>query len=220
MADVDFSDKRFRSKFETELKKLQQALKDCDETDEELTQMIADFKATMNRTRGATSMVVRLTEQMVANRNQRLSIIGKIHALKKDVIEREIKLADKAALQEASAASGGSGAISPDMLSKLQLMLIVPGGCNITLEPYNADELLNQRIEEKEKPVTAEDLPTDFNVGDIVSDPEGNLWEVGAEEVIDLEDTAALVVMEPEGEDVPPYAKLKDGTLVLVAEIG
>ena len=58
-----------------------------------------------------------MTEQIISNRTQRLALIKELRALKKDVIEREIKLAEKT--DEQSLTSGVAG-VTADLLSRLQ----------------------------------------------------------------------------------------------------
>ena len=85
---VDFSDKRFRSDFEAEKKRILAAIKDCEAMDKELTTTCGELKQSMSRARGAASLVVRMTEQIISNRNHRLALIKELRALKRDVLER------------------------------------------------------------------------------------------------------------------------------------
>ena len=53
---VDFSDKRFRSDFEAEKKRILAAIKDCEAMDKELTTTCGELKQSMSRARGAASL--------------------------------------------------------------------------------------------------------------------------------------------------------------------
>ena len=172
----------------------------------------------MNRNRGAASLVVRMTEQIISNRNLRLSLIKELRALKKDVIEREIKLAEKA--DGATAAAGATG-ITAALLTHLQGILLIPGATASVLEPAHAPEEKTAASDpEPEAPVEEEtELPDEIRVGDIVSDPEGNLWVIGEDGAEETGLVAKEIFPEPENDGVP-YAILEDGRTVLLVDIG
>ena len=214
---VDFSDKRFRSDFEAEKKRILAAIKDCEAMDKELTTTCTQLKQSMNRVRGAASLVVRMTEQIISNRNHRLALIKELRALKRDVLEREIKLAEKE--DEAGKLINASG-VSAALLSHLQAVILAPGGGAALLEPAS------QPVAEEKQPAAASEeaveeeqqIPTEIRVGDIVSDPSGNLWVITEEGAEPAETQADVVVTEPESGE-QPYAIMADGRLVLVVDI-
>jgi hypothetical protein len=209
---VDFGDKRFRSDFKPERDRVLSAIRDCEALDADLTGTIASLKLNMARTRGAASLVVRMTEQVIANRNLRLSLIKELRALKRDVIEREIKLAEKT--DDAQKGAGASG-ITAELLSRLQAIILVPGGGAMTLEPPN----YAAPAEKNEELVEELDLPDELRIGDVVCDPNGNLWVIGDEGAEETGLRAAEVYPEPSDQQVP-YAILEDGRTVLVVDIG
>lgn len=219
---VDFNDKRFRSDFKAERDRLLAAIRDCEALDKDLNTTCNELRQTMNRTRGAASLVVRMTEQIISNRTQRLALIKELRALKKDVIEREIKLAEKT--DEQSLTSGVAG-VTAELLSRLQSIILVPGvGAASTLEPPplsdSPDETHPGEPEKNEQPdgEAEDELPDEIRVGDIVSDPDGNLWVIGEEGAEETGLRAAEV--HPDPDDGVPYAILEDGRTVLLVDIG
>ena len=215
---TDYSDKRFRSDFKAESTRILSAIRECEQLDETLNSTVNDLRAGMNRNRGAASLVVRMTEQIISNRNLRLSLIKELRALKKDVIEREIKLAEKA--DGATAAAGATG-ITAALLTHLQGILLIPGATASVLEPAHAPEEKTAASDpEPEAPVEeATELPDEIRVGDIVSDPEGNLWVIGEDGAEETGLVAKEIFPEPENDGVP-YAILEDGRTVLLVDIG
>ena len=215
---TDYSDKRFRSDFKAESTRILSAIRECEQLDETLNSTVNDLRAGMNRNRGAASLVVRMTEQIISNRNLRLSLIKELRALKKDVIEREIKLAEKA--DGATAATGATG-ITAALLTHLQGILLIPGATASVLEPAHAPEEKTAASDpEPEAPVEEEtELPDEIRVGDIVSDPEGNLWVIGEDGAEETGLVAKEIFPEPENDGVP-YAILEDGRTVLLVDIG
>ena len=215
---TDYSDKRFRSDFKAESTRILSAIRECEQLDETLNSTVNDLRAGMNRNRGAASLVVRMTEQIISNRNLRLSLIKELRALKKDVIEREIKLAEKA--DGATAAAGATG-ITAALLTHLQGILLIPGATASVLEPAHAPEETTAASDpEPEAPVEEEtELPDEIRVGDIVSDPEGNLWVIGEDGAEETGLVAKEIFPEPENDGVP-YAILEDGRTVLLVDIG
>ena len=215
---TDYSDKRFRSDFKAESTRILSAIRECEQLDETLNSTVNDLRAGMNRNRGAASLVVRMTEQIISNRNLRLSLIKELRALKKDVIEREIKLAEKA--DGATAAAGATG-ITAALLTHLQGILLIPGATASVLEPAHAPEEKTAASDpEPETPVEEEtELPDEIRVGDIVSDPEGNLWVIGEDGAEETGLVAKEIFPEPENDGVP-YAILEDGRTVLLVDIG
>ena len=209
---IDFSDKRFRSDFEAERKRILAAIKDCETMDQELTTTCTELKQSMNRVRGAASLVVRMTEQIISNRNHRLALIKELRALKRDVLEREIKLAEK---EDESGKMVGASGVSAALLSHLQAVILVPGGGASLLEPAGVAESTPE--ENQGEPPSAE-IPEEIRVGDIVSDPEGNLWVITEDGAEPAEAQADVVVDQPENGEAP-YAILADGRLVLVVDI-
>ena len=215
---TDYSDKRFRSDFKAESTRILSAIRECEQLDETLNSTVNDLRAGMNRNRGAASLVVRMTEQIISNRNLRLSLIKELRALKKDVIEREIKLAEKA--DGATAAVGATG-ITAALLTHLQGILLIPGATASVLEPAHAPEEKTAASDpEPEAPVEEEtEIPDEIRVGDIVSDPEGNLWVIGEDGAEETGLVAKEIFPEPENDGVP-YAILEDGRTVLLVDIG
>ena len=211
---TDYNDKRFRSDFKAERDRLLAAIRDCEALDKELTTTVADLRQSMNRVRGAASLVVRMTEQIISNRNLRLSLIKELRALKRDVIEREIKLAEKG---DESNAAGGASAVTAALLAHLQSVILIPGGGASVLEPPTAVGTSEEKTPEAEESEGME-LPDEIRVGDIVSDPDGNLWVIGEEGAEETGLRAAEVYPEPE--DGVPYALMEDGRTVLVVDIG
>lgn len=220
---IDFSDRRFRSDFEAEKKRILTAIKECESTDKELTQTLGELRVGMARVRGAASLVVRLTEQLISNRNQRLSLIKELRALKRDVLEREIRLAEKAVDIQSGKEQNG---VTAELLSRLQLVLSsVPGGAPANLlEPIqDPDALIAGRLvpvpASAPEPDAPDALPEDIHDGDTVSDASGQLWTVtpdGAEP----SDLAAAEVFPDGIAGSPPCARLEDGSYVLVVEVG
>lgn len=216
---VDFNDKRFRSDFKAERDRILAAIRDCESLDKDLNDTVTSLKAGMQRNRGAASLVVRMTEQIISNRNLRLSLIKELRALKRDVIEREIKLAEKEGEQNATAGAAG---VTAALLAHLQSVILTPGSNTSTLEPppviaeTTAGAVEPQKTEEE---IAEElELPDEIRPGDIVSDPEGNLWVIGD----DGAEETGLMAAEcyPEPEEGVPYAILQDGRTVLVVDIG
>ena len=210
---TDYNDKRFRSDFKAECNRLLAAIRDCEALDTELTTTVADLRKSMNRVRGAASLVVRMTEQIISNRNLRLSLIKELRALKRDVIEREIKLAEKG---DESNAAGGASAVTAALLAHLQSVILMPGSGASVLEPPTAAGAAEEKTQEAE--AESAELPDEIRVGDIVSDPDGNLWVVGEDGAEETGLRAAEVYSEPE--DGVPYALMEDGRTVLVVDIG
>ena len=213
---TDYSDKRFRSDFKAESTRILSAIRECEQLDETLNSTVNDLRAGMNRNRGAASLVVRMTEQIISNRNLRLSLIKELRALKKDVIEREIKLAEKS--DDAQINAGANG-VTAALLAHLQAAILVPGAGASLLEPAPVAATTGtqeKNVETEEEPL---ELPDEIRVGDIVSDPEGNLWVIGEEGAEETGLQAAEIHPEPDDGAVP-YALLEDGRTVLVVDIG
>lgn len=210
---TDYSDKRFRSDFKPERDRLLAAIRDCENMDKDLTATVGELKKNMARVRGAASLVVRMTEQIISNRNLRLSLIKELRSLKRDVLEREIKLAERSDDVQGNAAASG---ITAALLSQLQAMILIPGAGAALLEPPQAASAPEA---EAQAEAEAEALPDELRVGDIVSDPDGALWVIGEDGAEALDAKAAEVHPEPEDGGVP-YALLEDGRTVLVVDIG
>jgi hypothetical protein len=212
---TDYSEKRFRSDFKAERDRILAAIRECEELDTTLNSTVTDLRASMNRNRGAASLVVRMTEQIISNRNLRLALIKELRALKKDVIEREIKLAEKT---DAAGAVAGATGITAALLAHLQGVLLVPGATASVLEP--AHEKNDPAVPEPEAPAEEEEgLPDELRVGDIVCDPDGNLWVLGEEGAEETALRAKEHFPDPEDGTVP-YAILEDGRTVLLVDIG
>jgi septum formation inhibitor MinC len=213
---VDFNDKRFRSDFKAERDRILAAIRDCEALDKDLNETVTELKKSMQRVRGAASLVVRMTEQIISNRNLRLSLIKELRALKRDVIEREIKLAEKEGEQSATAGAAG---VTAALLAHLQSVILTPGSNTSTLEPPPETAAVVAPAEKSEEEVAEElELPDEIRPGDIVSDPEGNLWVIGDD---GAEETGLLAAeCYPEPDEGVPYAILEDGRTVLVVDIG
>ena len=220
---VDFGDKKFRSDFKAEQTRVLNAIRDVEATETSLSQQIKDLSANMHRVRGAASLVIRLNEQLTASRNLKLSLIKELRATKKDVIDRDIKLAEKSAEADAASRMGG---VSAELLSRMQMVLLAPGATVSILEPGHgsADDLIAARVGGTVASAPAETtgeeaaLPEEIREGDTFSDPEGNLWVLGEDGAEQLGATAEEVFPDGAG-DLPPYARLSDGRFVLVADI-
>lgn len=212
-----FEDKRFRSDFKAERDRVLKALRECEELDGHLTETLNDLRGSMRRDRTSASLTVRLTEQQIANRNQRLALIKELASLKKDVLDREFRLAKEAG-DGADHRQGPTAAT----LHYFQSVLLEPGSALLILEPGDADEIIARRMGDPEgSPAVqnGEDAPpeVEFREGDLVSDTEGNVFVIGAE---GLEGTGARAteLFLDTGDD-PAYAVLEDGRHVLVVEI-
>lgn len=201
------------------------ALRECEELDQHLTTTLNELRGAIRRDRGAASLSVRLTEQQIANRNQRLALIKELSHLKKDVLDREFRLAKEAG--DAQQKAEGPNAA---LLQHFQGLLLGPGATLVVLEPGlpDADALIAQRAgleaapAEPVAPLPAEAeapaaLKTAVEPGDVVSDPDGKLWVVTEDGVEDAEATAAHVELNTG--DEPAYAVLEDGRRVLVVEL-
>jgi len=231
---VDFNDRRFRSDFKPERDRIMKAIRDCEELDKTLSEMIKNLREGMARNRGAASAMIRMTEQQISNRNQRLSLIKELRSLKKDVLERDIKLAEKS-----DPANQGASGVTAELLKRLQIILLAPGATTSTLEPVEADAdaaiaaRLGEDIEEPAAPdlsqeavadVEDEDnpeIPDEVREGDIVSDTDGELWLVGEDGIVKFQEDGVVVedlFLETEN-DRPAYARLSDGRYVLVVEL-
>lgn len=214
---TDYSDKKFRSDFKAERDRILAAIRECEELDNTLNSTVNDLRGSMQRTRGAASLVVRMTEQIISNRNLRLALIKELRALKKDVIEREIKLAEKG---DAAGVLAGAAGVTAALLAHMQNVLLIPGSTASVLEPPSCMEKTVANEPEPETPdIEDEELPDEIRVGDIVSDPDGRLWVIGEEGAEETGLLAAEVYPEPEDGSVP-YALLEDGRTVLVVDIG
>lgn len=211
---VDFKDKRFRPTFEAEQKRILTAIRDCEVLDEDLNETYTTMKTNSARVRGAFGLMARLSEQIIANRNHRLALIKELRVTKRDVAEREISLAVKEA--ELGAGSGQSG-VSAALLKHLQALILVPGSIASFMEPAVPHEPPPEPPGEPE-PADFE-IPTEIRVGDVVSDPEGELWIVTEEGAERINLRAAATVADPE-DGSPPHAILEDGRYVLMADIG
>ena len=206
---VDFSDKKFRSTFDLEKRRLTAAINDCEALDKTLNETCEGLRGSMTRNRGAASLLCRMTEQLIANRNHRLALVKELRALKKDIIEREIKLAEKTV--EASKDNIASG-VTHALLDRLQAIILVPGASASLMEP-DFEETASSEVSNPDIP----ELSSDINIGDIVSDGEGNLWvinEDGAEQL-------GVKAAEMHTEDNLPfaYAVTEDGRHVLIVDI-
>ena len=211
---VDFSDKKFRSTFDAEKTRILAAIRDCEALDNDLTTMLTDMRAGMNRIRGSASLVIRITEQVVSNRNHRLSLIKELRGLKKDVIDREIRLAEKEADLTALTAVGS---VNAQLLAQLQSIILVPGSTAALLEPtaFTTGPAAEEEVVADGDTGVSFELPDELRIGDIVADPEGNLYvitEDGAED-------AGMLAAELHPDDERPYAVLADGRAVLIVDI-
>jgi hypothetical protein len=207
---VNFTDKKFRSDFKAEQTRILNAIKDCETLDLELNTLLKDLKSTMNRTKGAASLVVRLTEQVIANRNHKLSLIKELRITKKDVIDREIKLAEKETDMTNNTAVNG---VNAELLKYFQSTLLVENIASKMLEP---DEAIENDVSPNTEETSVE-LSTEINIGDIVSDSDGNLFIINEDDVEDIGLKAESVNLTPD-EGVPLHAILADGRIVLVVE--
>ena len=211
---TDFSDKKFRSTFDTEKRRLMAAIADCEALDKQLSTTCDDLRASMSRVRGAASLVCRMTEQIIANRNHRLALIKELRTLKRDIIEREIRLAEKT--DETNKSNGASG-LTAALLERLQAIILIPGASSLLMEPDNGslDEPVTPISQEPEAGMP--DLPSEINIGDIVSDVNGMLWVINDDGAEQLGVTADKVI---DGPEIPQsYAVTQDGRYVLVVDI-
>lgn len=211
-----FEDKRFRSDFKAERDRVLKALRECEELDAHLTATLNDLRTAMRRDRTAANLSVRLTEQQISNRNQRLALIKELAALKKDVLEREFKLA-----KEAGDAADRREGPTAATLQHLQSMLLSPGATLLILEPGDADSAIARRMGDPGGS-PADHRETDppeveFREGDMVSDPAGNVFVIGTEGLEDAGVRAAEVFLDT-GDD-PAYAVLEDGRRIIVVEV-
>jgi hypothetical protein len=191
------------------------AIADCEALDKQLSTTCDDLRASMSRVRGAASLVCRMTEQIIANRNHRLALIKELRTLKRDIIEREIRLAEKT--DEGNKAAGASG-VTAALLDRLQAIILVPGSSSLIMEPMG-DMNVDIPVENSVPDIDAgmPDLPTDINIGDIVSDVTGMLWVINDDGAEQLGVQADKVI---DGPEVPQsYAITQDGRYVLVVDI-
>ena len=228
---VDYSDKKYRSDFDAERKRLLAAIKSCNELDVKLTTLCDDLRANMTKTRGAGSLLARFTEQQISNRNQHITLIKELRNLRKDVIDREIKLAAQEvaanAADKAATQGRGNGAISPELLASLQAIILVPGAAASILEPADVpDDGHQQTVEQAQAGETGNDgdtgaikvpnslppegdmsyyddmeLSGEIAVGDIVSDREGTLWAIAESGEAEPVGATALRVVVDTGRD-------------------
>jgi hypothetical protein len=215
------TDKKFRSDFKSERERILSLDREAKALDTSLLAMIERLKVDMTRVRGAGGLMVRLTEQLLSNRNLRLQLVKELRSTKRDVIDREIRLAQLQ--QEAGIAEASIGATA-DLLKLLQDRLLTPttGADVVTLEPgdydeISADEMIRLRLDGPDA-LPEHTVPTEVNEGDTVCDAKGQLWILGPEglEAAGLE-AEELILDPPEG--TLPYARLSDGSLVLVVEV-
>ena len=210
------TDKKFRSDFRPERERLAAMEKDAKVLDLALGEMIAKLSVDAARGRGAGGLLVRMTEQLLGNRNHRLQVVREMRSLRRDVVDREIRLG--ALQQEAGVAEAVAGA-SAALLRMLQGSLLGPA-C-VTLEPgeygaLDADEEIRQRLGTPAPEVHA--IPDDVREGDTVSDSRGRLWVLGPDGLEEAGGEAEEVVLDPP-EGVPPHARLQGGELVLVVNV-
>ena len=210
---VDFTNKRFRSDFDSERKRFLAAIKDCETLDKDLTETKAQLQQNMARTRGAASLVVRITEQIISNRNQRVTLIKELKSLRKDIVDREIRLAVNE--QDQIAADTTTG-VTAALLAHLQSLPLIRGGVSSILDPIDASHI-HSHPPAAESPVNMLDpveSEDEFNLapGDIVSDMTGKIWVItddgGAEET----STQAAEIFDT-------YAVLEDGRQVVLVDI-
>jgi hypothetical protein len=222
MAIADYSDKKFRASYQAETKRILEAIRECEALDKRLNELLDKLYPTMDRARGAAALVVRTTEQVISNRNQRLALIKELKATKKDMADREIKIAQQ---DDAAKNDERASGVNASLLQSIQTML--KGGtapAAAMLDPVGGDEPKNEGAalpspaaalepyeEEEER-----ELPADISVGDTVSDPQGNLWVVGENgaERADVQAEEVYPDAEPQ-----PYAVMADGRLILVVDI-
>jgi hypothetical protein len=216
---VDYSEKRFRSDFKAERDRVISAIRECEELDKELTTSLTGLRRDMNRVRGAASLVVRLTEQQIANRNQRLALVKELRLLKRDVLEREIKLAQLGSDQAVA------GAVSAELLRRLQGLILGQGLSHEMLEPGELDDLIAAQLvgDAPEEVAPEEVAPEDGTEeqpeeGSIIADQDGNTWVVGPDGLEPAGVGVEELDLEPEdGSDA--FAILVDGSVVPVYEI-
>jgi hypothetical protein len=226
--------KYLRSDFKPELTRILSAIRDCEMLDKMLDGFIKSFTiesrqhpGTAMIGRGAGGMVVRLTEQIISNRAQRLALVSKLHSIKKDVIDRDYRLAKATVDTEVVKETAATAAL----LKMLQVHLMLQQPSAFTLEPFagsDLDDAADSRIgsivgESSSETGEAgeawpDGLPEDYSEGDTVCDAEGSLWIVGPEGAESADSRAEVVFLEPP-DGTPPYARLEDGRLVLVFDI-
>jgi len=214
------TDKRFRSDFRAERERLLALEKESKSLDESLMSSIELLRKDAARVRGAGGLMVRLTEQLMSNRNLRLQITKELRSLRRDVVDREIRLASLQ--QDAKTTQSVIGATA-ELLKLLQVQVLTPdsGAGTLTLEPgdyveVDADEAIRLRLgapgEEGEP-----ELPSEVTEGDTVADPTGKLWVLGADGLEVAGGEAEEVFLDPP-DGLPPYARLEGGQLVLVVQ--
>lgn len=204
---VNFSDKKLRPDFKAESKRLLDAIRDCETLDRDLTTTYNQLKDGMARNRGAASLMIRTSEQIISNRSHRLMLIKELRALKKDVIDREIRLVEN---ENESAALAQAGGVSAALLSYLQSTVLTPGASSAMLEPSTAATAAPE-------PPTPETV--DVSVGDVVCDMKGNLWVVGNDGNAEPTDLRAERIVGSPEDGSAPHAVLEDGRHVLLVEI-
>jgi hypothetical protein len=233
--EVDFGQRRLRSEFKPELTRLLAGIHDCDATEKELGELMSNLLTSsrhdpaagrsLSRDRGAGSLYVRALEQRVSNRSLRASLVKALFTIKRDVLEREIKLLDLGS----QAAGGAAGTVGAALLALLQERFLTPReGARSVMEPpdswgNNADAIINGRLGPEPEtvappPLEPIGLPAGASEGDTICDPQGDLWVLGPAGAEPAGSRAEEIFLEP-GDDLPPYARLSDGRLVLVFEV-
>jgi hypothetical protein len=220
---MEFSDKKLRSDFRAERDRVLRALAECEKLDGQMTEMLDTLRASLKRAGGggASSLFVRVSEQQIANRNQRLALIKELSVLKRDILDREFRLTKE---EKASGAAGGNGtAVGPALLAHLQSVLLGPGATLVLLEPGAVDSIIAKAAgvpsPAQGAPSEGPQLPdpADLGPGDLVADRDGRVWAIGDDGA--PEDTCATAdrVVLDTGES-PAYAVLADGRHLLVVE--
>jgi hypothetical protein len=201
---VNFQDEKFRSKFQNEHKRILSAIQDSESLDQDLNLILDNLKSNIARTKGSASLIIRISEQIISNRNHRLSLIKELRFLKKDILDREIKLAERESdLIKDTKQSG----LTPNLLKYLQKIILIPGSSDDLLEPDG--------IQNEEKNLILSD---ELTIGQLISDTKGDLWIVLEDRFESTGEQADLIDLEP-NDGQQPYAILGDGRHVLVIQV-
>ena len=195
---IDFTDTKFRPDLTSEIAKLTEALQEAKLTETALVNAIDSLEEVRSRVRGAASLVIRYNEQLTANRSYQLSILKELKAIKAGIADRELRIAEK----ESGMSPNGMTQVTAGLLSRLQALFLGPAGSQTILEPPPDDA-----------------GGSEFEVGDLISDPDGKIWTIELEGAVDTGSVVAELWLEGDDGDDIPFAVLEDGTRIPICEV-
>jgi hypothetical protein len=214
---VNFSDKKLRPDFKAESTRLLAAIRECEDLDRKLTETYEQMRIGMARNRGAGSLMIRTSEQIISNRNHKLALIKELRSLKKDVVDREIRLVENENESEVLKQAGG---VSATLLAYLQSTVLTPGSSSAMLEPGSRALPEPRTTAEPQMPAEGErESELQFSPGDVVCDRKGNIWVVENDGNVESTDIQAAEIVEVPEDGSAPYAVLEDGRHAPLVEI-